>query len=179
VYVSPTVPELEEDVNLRNLQMANQPAAYYTQGIYIEALGYMPAQYYAESEIITINLTPIDVSLGEGAVYVRHFDFDYSAPPPVITFTIDTVPIDPEDPGNPTPLFWRATITESNPIQELSQASCMNGTNCNNSWSYPQYQIGIPVSIFAGGTLQVTFVPHGESFVWSTTVITGRPVLTD
>jgi hypothetical protein len=178
LYVTTTVPILENDVNLRNLQMANMPSAYFTQGIYVEALGRMPTQYHVDNESIKTSLTPVDISLGASTMYVRHFDYDISAPPPMITFTIDTVPIDPNNPGTPTPFFVRAAIVENDPNPAAFQASCDNGIDCNNSWSYPQYMIGIPSSVWAGGTLEATFTPFGNGFVWSTSVTSGRPILT-
>jgi hypothetical protein len=170
LYAIGDVVELKPDVNLRNLQIAERPAAYNTQGIFIEALGRMPTQYHIENEKITMPLTPIDISLGASSIYVRHFDYDISSPPPLITFTIDTVA--------PGILLIRAAIVETNPDPTLFQASCINGSNCDNSWSYPQYMIGIPDPDFAGGVLEATLTPYGNGFVWQTSVTAGRPFLT-
>ena len=178
VYVTATVPILESDVNLRNLQMANNPMPYYTEGIFVEALGRMPTQYHVENERVTTSLTPIDINLGASAAYIRQFDYDISAPPPAITFTIDTVPIDPNNPSDPTALFIRGVVVENNPDPAAFQATCDNGTNCDNSWTFPQYMMGIPHPAFAGGTLQATLFPYGNGFVWSTAVTSGRPFLT-
>jgi hypothetical protein len=169
-YVTGTITVLEEDVNLRNLQIANMPYAYGTEGIFIEALGRMPTQYHVDNEKVTMPLTPIDISLGASAMYVRHFDYDISAPPPLITFTIDTLAWD----------VFRipVSIVDVDPDPTLWQASCDNGSDCDNSWSYPQYGMGIPSSTFAGGILQATFVPHLKEMVWSTSVTAGRPFLT-
>jgi hypothetical protein len=162
------VPILNPDVNLRNLQIANRPAPYGTEGIFVEALGRMPTQYHVYDERITMSLTPIDISLGASSMYVRHFDYDVSDPPPEIVFTIDTVAHD---------IFRIATGIAENPDPDIYVATCDNGSYCENSWSYPQFGMGIPSASFAGGILQATFVPFGDEFVWSSSVTAGRPIL--
>jgi Flp pilus assembly protein TadG len=168
-YVTTTVPILNEDVNLRNLQIANSPPPYGTEGVFIEALGRMPTQYHVNDEVISMPLTPIDIALGASAVYVRHFDYGISAPPPQITFTLDSMGQDR--------FLIRSTIVASDPDTDYFQATCDNGSNCANSWSYPQFGMGIPSPDFSGGNLLATFTPYQDDFVWSSSVTSGRPIL--
>jgi len=168
-YITATVPVLNEDVNLRNLQIANSPASYATEGVFIEALGRMPTQYHVYDESISMPLTPIDISLGASAIYVRHFDYNISIPPPMITFTLDSMGQDR--------FLIRSAIVDSNPDADIFQATCDSGSNCANSWSYPQFGMGIPSPDFSGGNLLATFTPYQDEFVWSSSVTSGRPIL--
>jgi len=168
-YVTTTVSVLNEDVNLRNLQIANTPASYATEGVFIEALGRMPTQYHVYDESISMPLTPIDISLGASSIYVRHFDYNISAPPPIITFTLDTV--------SQGRFLIRSAIVESDPDTTIFQATCDSGSNCANSWSYPQFGMGIPSPDFSGGNLLVTLIPYQDELVWSSSVTSGRPIL--
>jgi Flp pilus assembly protein TadG len=168
-YITATIPVLSEDVNLRNLQIANAPASYTTAGVFVEALGRMPTQYHVYDESITMPLTPIDISLGASSVFVRHFDYSISAPPPLITFTLDTIAQDR--------FMIRSAIVESDPDAAIFQATCDSGSDCANSWSFPQFGMGIPSPDFAGGNLLATFTPYQDGFVWSSSVTSGRPIL--
>jgi hypothetical protein len=175
-YTSQGLGAPSRNVNLRNLQIASSPSLYDTQGITVFALGRLPTETYFNNDELTLPLAPLDISSGGGSIYAKVFDYDSGGltPPPLINFTIDTVAqdefyidapiVDPPDPSN-------------------FEAVCNSGTDCNNSWTFPQFAMGIPgegdtLSRFFGGTLEANYTPLGNSHTWSVAITSGRPFLT-
>lgn len=160
---------LPADVNTRNLRLANYPAHYHVEGISVYAIGRMPLQTWVNNRPIKLPLTPIDSALGGGTIYASIFDYDVGAGK-AMTFTIDTV--------SPSQFRVPAQVVSSDPNPLHWQATCSDGTTCNNSWLQPQLRLGIPTGSFYGGNLQVSYVPRRDAHTWSTSVTAGRPILT-
>ncbi len=173
-FVGQGIPALATDVNQRNLQLANNPAAYVVPGVSVYAIGRMPLTHYAGNEAIRMPLAPIDSTMGGGIVYATTYDSDGSV---AANFTIDTVAtsdfqiyttvVEVPSPGHGG--------TSGDPLQ----ASCDGGRDCNGSWMLPQYGMRVPEVFFVGGTLEANYAPAEDDFVWSIGFTAGRPFLTD
>jgi hypothetical protein len=175
-YTAKGIPALNPDVNIRNVQLANSPAAYNIKGVSVYALGRLPVTHYVNGNQIKLPLTPIESTLGGGAMYATLFDFDTAAPPPNIFYTIDTV-AESDFKMYSTVVASPASGhvgTEADPLQ----TSCEESTDCNARWMSPQLAMGIPDVFFSGGKLEANYVPSQDDHVWSLAVTAGRPFLT-
>ncbi|MDT8305211.1 MAG: Tad domain-containing protein [Anaerolineae bacterium] len=160
---------LPENVNFRNLMIANHPLSVDTGGVQIFALGRMPLQHFT-SEDVTIPLVPVPSSLGGGTVYVSVFDYEANFP---LNFTIDTVSRN---------TFFEDVIAvsgEADPLAIPRQVSCGGDTDCEAEWTMPQVRLGIPQTYFFGGTLfATTGDARSDAHTWMLTATAGRPFLT-
>ncbi len=175
-FTAKGIPALSPDVNIRNVQLANSPAAYYIKGVSVYALGRLPVTHYVNGNQIKLPLTPIESTLGGGAMYATLFDYDTAAPPPTIFYTIDTV-------AESDFKMYSSVVasptgghigTEADPLQ----TSCEESTDCNARWMAPQLAMGIPDVFFFGGKLEANYTPSQDDHVWSVAVTAGRPFLT-
>lgn len=171
---------LDSDVNLRNLQVSNNPTAYQRAEITALALGRMPLNSYAGDTEIELHLAPLDISTGDGTIYSSIFDYDTGTPPPDINFEIDTVSTAFYDicttvVDTPTGSSGSCSI----PYEPL-QATCEGDQDCANNWTFPQYTMGIPgaSASFFGGDLVVKYRPRNDAHTWSLAITAGRPFLT-
>jgi hypothetical protein len=171
------LPPLDADVNIRNLQLANSPTLYNTKGFAIYALGRLPTSHYVSGAEIELPLTPLESELGGGTMYATVFDHDPSAPPPGPYFTIDTVST--SDFKMFTEIVDPPTGNHLGTQDDPLESGCNNGTNCDNSWLYPQFAMGVPEQFFFGGTLEANYDPGGSDHVWAVSVSAGRPFLTE
>jgi Flp pilus assembly protein TadG len=170
-----TAASLPNNVNFRNLYVANHPIAISTGGVQIYALGRLPLQHFAR-EPATIPLVPIPSSLSGGTIYASVFDYEGTWP---LNFTINTVP---------TNTFFENVYVvdappEPNPLAIPRQVTCGGDTNCNADWTMPQVRLGIPSSYFFGGTLFGTMTPatddgRSDEHTWMLSATAGRPFLT-
>jgi hypothetical protein len=175
-FTARSIPTLNSDVNVRNLQLANSPAAYNIKGVSVYALGRMPLTHYINDKEIKLPLAPIESTLGGGAIYATTFDFDMSVPPSNIYFTIDTVA------ESDFKMYSTVVVsptkghigTQADPLQ----TSCDLSNDCNYRWMAPQMAMGIPDVFFFGGKLEANYVPARDDHVWSLAVTAGRPFLT-
>lgn len=166
-----TAAALGENVNDRNLRLANYPASYPTYGVQIYALGRMPLQHFT-TENVTIPLVPVPSTLSGGTVYASVFDYEGSIP---LIFTIDTVS---------TNNFYEEVIVFNTPPEPdplatgPREVTCGGDTNCNADWTSPQLRLGIPPEYFSGGAM---FVNAGntqaDAHTWSASATAGRPFL--
>jgi hypothetical protein len=163
---------LPSDVNTRNVLLANHPAHYHVEGISVYAIGRMPLQTWVNNRPVNLPLAPIDSTLGGGTIYSSIFDYDVGAGK-ALTFTIDSVSPTGSD-GFRVPV----QIVSSDPNPLNWQATCSDGTVCNNSWLHPQLRLGIPTGSFFGGNLYASYVPRKDAHTWSVRVTAGRPFLT-
>jgi len=168
------IPALDGDANLRNLQLANNPAAYTVPGVSVFAVGKMPLSHYVNNETVKVPLAPIDSTLGGGYAYATTYDFDGASD---INFTIDTVA--PGDFRQYTTVVEAPGPGHSGSSGDPLQATCSGGRNCDASWMLPQYAMRLPEVFFAGGTLEANYRPAGDDFVWFIGFTAGRPFLTD
>jgi hypothetical protein len=179
-YTNQGFPAPNTDVNLRNLQIANNPSVYAFKGVAVFALGRLPQSYFVNNTQIQVPLAPIPAIQGGGTLYASFFDRDSAVPPPNVFFTIDTVA---------ESIFKMCTIVVANATGDHTgscsatspdplQTSCDNGTNCDNSWSRPQFSMGIPDQFFFGGILFANYTPQADDHVWAMSITAGRPFLT-
>lgn len=173
-FASQGIPELASDVNQRNLQLANSPAAYIVPGVSVYAIGRMPVTHYPGNDVIRMTLAPIDSTLGGGVAYATTYDADVAID---ANFTIDTVAVG--DFNIFTTVVDVPGLGHSGSSADPLQASCNGGRDCNGSWMLPQYAMRLPEVFFAGGRLEANYVPAGDDFVWSLGFTAGRPFLTD
>lgn len=176
-FTAHSIPPLSADVNTRNLQIANSPAAYNIKGVSTYALGRLPLTHYINNEEIKVPLAPIESTLGGGGIYATVFDFDTSVPPPDLFFTIDTVA--ESDFKMYSTVVVSPTEGHSGEQSDPLQVTCDNSTDCNNSWMSPQIAMGIPDEFFFGGKLEANYMPMKDDHVWALGVTAGRPFLTE
>jgi hypothetical protein len=173
-FTAKSIPALSADVNTRNLQIANSPAAYSVKGVSTYALGRLPLTHYINDQEIKVPLAPIESTLGGGGIYATGFDFE---PTPGVYFTIDTVS------ESDFKMYSTVVVSPTNghtgePTDPL-QVTCDNSTDCDNSWMTPQLAMGIPDEFFFGGKLEANYKPMKDDQVWSLGVTAGRPFLTE
>lgn len=159
--------QLDDDVNARNLQLADSPIAY-GPGVSTFALGRMPLNYYL-NESTTLKIAPIDILFGGRLLFLSHFGYNPSSPPPVINFTIDQAS---------SVLYYDAAV--GIPSSDGITRYCDGGVNCQTAWAYPFYTIQIPGEAdgFIGGDLNATFNPGADSHTLSVWIADGRAFLT-
>jgi hypothetical protein len=160
-------------VNERNLYLANNPTFDPSGGIQTYALGKLPIQHYYGNNPLNLPLVPVDTFLVNGVIYATVFDFE--GPNPLeVEFTIDSV--SPSD----FRLFARVTNDQGwIDAQPYHIGSLCNGiTNCNNSWIWPQYRMGVPGNMYTPGTLFGKYYPQRDAHTWNISITSGRPVLT-
>ena len=179
-YTDQGFPAPATGVNQRNLQIANNPSVYAFRGVSVFALGRLPQSYFVNNTLVQVPLAPIAAIQGGGTLYATFFDRDSAAPPPNIYFTIDTVA---------ESIFRMCTVVVASATGTQTgdcavstydpiQTSCDNGTNCDNSWSRPQFTMGIPDQFFFGGILFANYTPQADDHVWAVSATAGRPFLT-
>jgi hypothetical protein len=177
-YTSQGYPALSDDVNERNLQLANTPFAYSRGGVSVYALGRMPLENYVGNTEIDLPLGPLEPGAGGSSIYATVFDYEPSATPQV-RFQIDSV--------SPSVFDMCGTVvitpTMGNTGQcgtEPLESTCDNSTNCNMAWMRPHFAMGIPGegTDFLGGNLILKYIPNQEAHTLSLTVTDGRPFLT-
>jgi hypothetical protein len=187
-YTAQGFDALEADVNLRNLQLAQNRVAFSTVGVRSYALGRLPLSHYVDNNSTTYSMVPIDIDLSNQTVYASVFDYDprdtlsgaQLVPPPTVNLTIDTVPTDVNDTYIDVKNIGDVD-NQCNPDETLHllSTSCNSGQNCDNTWFNPQVQVCIPTTeFFGGGILEMTLVPHRDMQVWQYAVSAGEPFLT-
>jgi hypothetical protein len=159
---------LDDDVNQRNLQLANNPVAY-SPGLATFALGRMPLNHYL-SETTTLHISPVDILFGGRILYASHFGLNPSSPPPAINFTI----------GSASVVLDYDALVGSASTDGITRL-CDGGVNCADSWAYPHYILQIPGENdgFAGDDLVAEFNPGGDSHTFSVWITDGRAFLTE
>jgi hypothetical protein len=198
-YTNQGLTALEEDVNLRNLQIANNPSKYSNKGVLISALGRMPVNHFIDGEPITMKMVRLGSTQDEQVIYTTIFDFDdvdaganSLQPPPDLRFTLDTVATEPPDfvPGEAIFHFNICSKVVSDPSlipngscidsdNQPLETTCDDSLNCDNQWMTPQLSIVFQEGlVFPGGVLQVTYDPHGDAHVWEVAGSQGIPFLT-
>jgi hypothetical protein len=168
---------LSADVNSRNLQLTNSPAAYTIKGVSTYALGRLPLTHYINDKEIKVPLAPIESILGGGGIYATTFDLDTSVPPSDVFFTIDTVA--ESDFKMYSTVVVSPTAGHTGEQSDPLQVTCDNSTDCNNSWMTPQIAMGIPDEFFFGGKVEANYMPMKDDHVWALGVTAGRPFLTE
>jgi hypothetical protein len=164
------------NINEHNLFLANNAAFDPSGGVETFALGRMPIQTYFDNARLKIPLAPVASALAESAVYVTIFDYDIfphgTAPPPEIEFTIDTVP--------QSEFLVLGKITTADPGSGNVASLCggNDGLDCNNTWIWPQFGMGLPSTLLQSGTLFGEYIPRRNAHTWSISITSGRPVLT-
>ncbi|MCI0397757.1 MAG: pilus assembly protein TadG-related protein [Chloroflexi bacterium] len=175
-YYSFTMPS---DINVRNLALANSPAADATNGVRVYALGRISVQNFYNTLEVKLPLANINSRQAGGTIYATLFDYDTGLPSENITMTIDTlgwgdfrVPFNiVSTVPDPNPPDWEANCDD--PADPLD-----NPLDCDNWWLYPQYKVGIPTGIFVGGTLEANYTPYRDAHTWLINITAGRPFLT-
>lgn len=151
---------LPRDINARNLYILSHYATSSVDGVNIYAVGRMPVNFYADSQV-NLPIAAVDAIQGGGSIYASVFDFDSGAIAPFI-FTFDT--LSPAD------------------FSMTASALCNDSTNCNNAWVNPQVSMGIPTRedgvAFFGGYLQAQYTPNRDEQTWAVSITSGRPFLT-
>lgn len=178
-YTNQGFDALRNDVNERNLQLANSPFAYTRAGVSVYALGRMPLENYVGNIEIELPLSPLEPKAGGSSIYFTVFDYDTSSPPPQLRFQIDSV--------SPSVFDMCGVVVDSPATGNSGQcgtqpleASCENSTDCNAAWMRPHYAMGIPGedTDYLGGNLILKYTPDGDAQTWSLSITDGRPFLT-
>lgn len=186
IWAGPNL-SLPQDVNERNLELANNPFSYQRMGVAVLALGRMPLENYVDGTQIDLPLSPLELEAGGNTIFASVFDYDNPNPPPQLNFQIDTVPPNPPDPNEE---FNKCGKVESPPlnittgrckINDPLETSCNNSTDCNNAWMRPHFAMEIPgenTGYFGGNLILKNYTPGGDAHTWSLAITGGRPFLT-
>ena len=189
-YTNQGLIPLSEDVNERNVQVANSPFAYRRGGVSVLALGRMPLENYVDGTQIDLPLSPLEIEAGGGTLFASVFDYDVANPPPQLNFQIDTVPPGPLVPPYPEKEFNICSIVVNSPtinntgqcnIADPLEATCQNSTDCNAAWTRPHFAMDIPgenTGYFGGNLILKDYAPNGDAHTWSLAITGGRPFLT-
>ena len=175
--LDPVYPEwfVFNNVNERNLFLANNAAFDPSGGVRTFALGRMAIQTYYDNAPLKLPLAPVSATLAESAVYATIFDYDIfphgMAPPPDIEFTIDTVP------QSEFRVLGKITTVDPGSGNVASLCGGNDGLDCNNSWIWPQFGMGLPSTLLQSGTLFGEYIPRRNAHTWSVSITSGRPVL--
>lgn len=180
-YTSQGLSSLSDDVNQRNVQVANTPFAYQRLGVSVYALGRMPLENYVDNAQVDLPLGPLELEAGGNTLYASVFDYNDSLnPPPQLNFQIDTVSANDFDKCAdvvPSPTIGNSGQCGSAHLQ----ASCNNGTNCDNQWTRPYFAMDLPAEntgYFGGNLILKNYSPGGDAHTWSLAITGGRPYLT-
>lgn len=179
VWAGPYYPDVSSDVNIRNIQVLNNPAAHASKGATVFAMGNLPMNSNYSSAV-NIPLIYVGPELAGESIYISLFDTDAGARPPII-FYFDSVA--EED--------WSLTFGAGDPDPDGVSGRCLPGS-CDNRWVNPSYQIEIPGILdncnwnsptqkdctpFYGGRLMARYIGGGaDTYGWQISV-TGLPYL--
>lgn len=179
IWAGPLYPDVSSDVNIRNIQVLDDPTVHTSKGATVFAMGNLPmnSNYNNEVDIPLIYLGP---ELAGESVSISLFDTDSGAQPPII-FYFDSIA--EED--------WSLTFGAGDPDPDGISGRCLPGS-CNNQWVFPSYAIEIPGILdncdwnnptqedctpFYGGRLMAHYIGgNGDTYGWQISV-TGLPYL--
>jgi hypothetical protein len=128
------VNSISSDVNVRNVQIVNNPGAHRSRGATVFGLGRLPMNSNF-GNAVEIPLIYVGPEYAGESIFVSLFDSDSGAQPP-ITFFFDTVA--EED--------WSMTFAQSgqdDPDGVADGVRCKPGS-CNTQWVDPPYEITVP-----------------------------------
>lgn len=169
IWAGPLYPDVSSDVNIRNIQILDDPSVHSAKGVVVSALEYNPVNSNVDFAT-DIPLTYLDPEQAGQSVYVSLFDPDAGAQPPVV-FYLDTV----------AESDWSLTFGAGDPDPDGVSGRCLPGS-CNTLWVDPPYQIQIPdltsdcdpanpdpqvCTPFSGGRLMARFSAGSlDKYVW-------------
>ena len=171
------LPLLSDDVNQRNLQLANRPGQYDTLGVTVAAIGRLPLDLHIQGESVNLTLAPIGDLTTQAFAYLTLFDYEDpggSPPPPDITFGVDT------DLGDTFGTSFIGKVNEAYPGPGDQVVQCDGGSDCNNQWTEPNFIMKLPDNPdlgFGGGNIIADYQPNGDAHTWWITITAGRPFL--
>ncbi len=178
IWAGPLYPDVSSDVNIRNIQVLNNPSSHNAKGVVVSALEYnlVNSNY---SNVIDIPLTYVNADQAGQPVYVSLFDTDSGAEPPII-FYLDTVPESD----------WSLTFGAGDPDPDGVSGRCKPGS-CDGKWVDPLYQIQMPdltsacdpaspdqqiCTPFYGGRLMAHYIGgNGDTYAWQVNAEEGLP----
>lgn len=175
-YEASGLPALPENVNDRNLVIANHAGSYLTNGVTVSAIGRLPLDHHVSDEAVSLIVSPIGDIREQAFAYLTVFDYiESDTPPPQVTFSIDS-----DISG--TFLSVDGKVAEASPDGNDQVAFCDGGNNCDNAWTEPNWVLKLPNDPsqgFAGGNIIATYTPKGDAHTWWYTITAGRPFLTE
>jgi Flp pilus assembly protein TadG len=179
VWAGPLYPDVSSDVNIRNIQVLNDPTVHTSKGVTVFAMGNLPMNSNFDNEV-DIPLIYVGPELAGESIFVSLFDTDSGAQPPII-FYFDSIA--EED--------WSMTFGAGGTDPDGVSGRCLPG-GCNNQWVSPSYEIVIPGILddcdwdnptqddctpFYGGRLMAHYIGgNGDTYGWQINV-TGLPYL--
>lgn len=179
VWAGPYYPDVSSDVNIRNIQVLEDPSAHTSKGATVYAMGNLPMNSNYNNAV-DIPLIYVGPELAGESIFVSLFDTDSGAQPPII-FYFDTIAEDD----------WSFTFADGDPDPDGVSGRC-RPPDCNNQWVNPSYEIEIPGILdncdwdnptqedctpFYGGRLMARYIGgNGDTYGWQISV-TGLPYL--
>ncbi|MCB9422813.1 MAG: hypothetical protein H6667_23640 [Ardenticatenaceae bacterium] len=180
IWAGPLYPDISSDVNIRNIQVLDNPSSHNAKGVVVSALEYnlVNSNY---NHVTDIPLTYVSADQAGQPVYVSLYDTDSGAQPPVI-FYLDTI----------AESDWSLTFGTgvSVPDPDGISGRCLPGA-CNNLWVDPPYQIQMPdltsacdpanpdqqiCTPFYGGRLMAHYIGgSGDTYAWQVNAEEGQP----
>jgi Flp pilus assembly protein TadG len=179
IWAGPLYTDVSSDVNIRNIQVLNNPSVHASKGATVYAMGNLPMNSNFGSAV-DIPLIYVGPELAGESVFISLFDTDSGAQPP-ITFYFDSIAQDD----------WSLTFGAGGADPDGVSGRCLPGS-CNNQWVNPSYEIEIPGILdncdwnnptqkdctpFYGGRLMANYIGgYSDTYGWQITV-TGLPYL--
>ncbi len=131
IWAGPLITDTSSNVNVRNIQILNNPSIHDSQGVVVTALDYLPVNSNVNFAT-DIPLTPINAAQAGESVYISLYDSDSGSQPPVI-FYFDTI----------AESDWSLTFGAGDPDPDGVSGRCQPGS-CQTQWVEPPYNIQIP-----------------------------------
>ncbi len=152
IWAGPPNDNRASDVNTRNLNLVESPAAasaHFSQGVTVFAMGNLPMNSIY-SQPVDIPLVYIGPEMAGQRVFVSLFDPDAGTQPP-IAFFFDSIAFQPTT-GNTVGVNWNQTdwgflygdATDPNPDGRCFHVSVSGNNRCTNQWIDPSYGLTIP-----------------------------------
>lgn len=178
IWAGPLYPGISSNVNVRNIQVLNDPTSHHPQGVVVTALG----DILLNSNVAfptDIPLTRLAADQAGQSVYLSLFDSDAGAQPPIV-FHLDTI----------AEADWSLTFAAGDPDPDGVSGRCLPGS-CNDYWVSPAYEIQIPTlngdcdlanpdpqicTPFYGGNLVARYIGgEADTAAWQVTTPIGEP----
>ena len=153
LWAGPPMPDYAADVNIRNIQMVDNPGSHYSDGVIVYAMGNLPMNSIFPRPV-DIPLVYIGPEYAGRTIYVTLFDPDAGTQPP-IAFFFDSLTY--SSPPNSVGLIeaesdWGHLYGHAGDPNDEDRCFHVDkvgddgqpNTRCTNRWILPRYAITVP-----------------------------------
>jgi hypothetical protein len=145
IWAGPPNPGIASDVNLRNIQLVNNPGSNFSEGVIVYAMGNLPMNSIFPQPV-DIPLIYVGPEMAGQRIFLSLFDTDSGTDPP-IAFFFNSIGFTPTT-GNTVGVDWDATdwgfLFGDNTDPETERCFHVSNNNCNDQWIDPPYALTVP-----------------------------------